>query len=251
MSGLILILGGTSDAREIARRLRAAGQAVLLTVVTGYAAELAGEEGEVRVGALTESAFATLLQSARVVVDATHPFAAAVSRLAINGCREHGVPYLRYERPGSALPAHVLLAEDAEEAAWTAVREAHGGTIFLTVGSKTLGVYLPIAREAKCRLIARVLPTSDVLAQCEALGLPPKDVIAMQGPTSRELEIALLRHLDVKVLVTKESGAAGGVGDKIAAAEAAGIPIVVVGRPKIIYPQVVQTVDEVLAAAIE
>jgi precorrin-6A/cobalt-precorrin-6A reductase len=243
---MILLLGGTSDAREIARGLRADGADVLVTVVTGYGAELAGEDTAVRLGALDADALRELARSAEVVVDATHPFAAVVSRMAIEVCAGLGVPYLRYERPASALSDDVYTVDTAEEAAQLAVRLAAGGTLFLTVGSKTLAPYVAAARAAGCPLLARVLPTAEVLQSMEALGLTPRDVLAMQGPTTRELEVALLRHAHAAVLVTKESGSAGGVLDKLAAAAAVGIPAVVVGRPRVEYPRAVSTVDDVV-----
>ncbi len=243
---MILLLGGTSDARDIARGLRADGAEVLVTVVTGYGAELAAEDAAVRLGALDADALRELAQHAEVVIDATHPFAAVVSQMAITVCAVLGVPYLRYERPGSTLPDTVHVVESAEEAATLAVTLAGGGVLFLTVGSKTLPVYVATARAAGCPLIARVLPTADVLAATEALGLTPREVLAMQGPTTRELEVALLRHTRAAVLVTKESGPAGGVLEKLAAAAAVGIPAVVVGRPQVAYPRVVATVEGVV-----
>ena len=243
---MILLLGGTSDARDIARGLRADGAEVLVTVVTGYGAELASEDAAVRLGALDAAALRELAQHAEVVVDATHPFAAAVSSMAIEVCAGLGVPYLRYERPGSALPDAVHVVESAEEAAALAVTLAGGGVLFLTVGSKTLAPYIAAARAAGCPLIARVLPTADVLAATEALGLTPREVLALQGPTTRELEVALLRHTRAAVLVTKESGPTGGVLEKLAAAATVGIPAVVVGRPGVAYPRDVHSVDGVL-----
>ena len=81
------------------------------------------------------------------------------------------------------------------------------------------------------RVVARVLPVTESLAACAAAGLEPRDVIAMQGPTTAELDAALLRHLGARVLVTKDSGDAGGLGEKLRAAEQAGATAVVVERP--------------------
>ncbi|HOS42848.1 MAG TPA: precorrin-6A/cobalt-precorrin-6A reductase, partial [Armatimonadota bacterium] len=134
---MILVLGGTADARAIAMALRDAGQAVTLTTVGAYAGELAAGV-TVRVGALDARALADLLPTVTAVIDATHPFATAISRLAIALCPQHGVPYLRYERPQARLTAGIIAAASAEEAAADAVRLARGGLIFLTVGSKTL-----------------------------------------------------------------------------------------------------------------
>ena len=121
------------------------------------------------------------------------------------------------------LPAGVVRAADAAEAARLAVELAraragagpsgdrHPGTILLTVGSKTVATYARVAREAGVRVVARVLPTPEALAACADAGLEPRDVVAMQGPTSAGLDAALLRHLGATVLVTKDSGDAGGV----------------------------------------
>ncbi len=240
---MILVLGGTADARAIATALDGAGYAVTLTTVSAYAGELAAGV-TVRVGALDARALEELLTTVAVVIDATHPFATEISRLAIALCQQHGVPYLRYERPQVKLDERITAVANAAEAAAEAVRLAQGGVIFLTVGSKTLSSYLAAARVAGCRVVARVLPTAAVLAECERLGLAPRDIIAMQGPTSAELDAALIRHLGAAVIVSKESGDVGGVQEKLRAAELAGIPMVIVHRPPVAYPRIVQTIDD-------
>ena len=81
------------------------------------------------------------------------------------------------------------------------------------------------------RLYPRVLPDEEVIAQVRALGVPRSHIIAMQGPFSRELNIAMLRQSGAAWLVTKESGAVGGQDDKIEAALEAGAVPVVIERP--------------------
>ena len=241
----MLILGGTSDARELARALRAAGLAVVLTMVSDYAGQLAGDLS-VRVGALDAAGLREALAGAALLIDATHPFATVISEMAIEICAECGVPYLRYERAESELPPGVLLAASADEAARLAVERADGGTILLTVGSKTLAVYVAAARQAGCRVVARVLPTVEGMLACGAAGLAPGDIIGLQGPTSAELDAALIRHFTIRVLVTKESGTVGGVDEKVRAAEMTGIPLVVVCRPPLRYPRIARGIEEIL-----
>ncbi|MHB9022713.1 MAG: precorrin-6A reductase [Armatimonadota bacterium] len=244
---MILVLGGTSDARTVAKALKAAGQQVLLTAVYDFARDLVAGEVEVRTGALDEETLGKLVSGSSLVVDATHPFATAITEMAIAMCEQSNVPYVRFERPDSALSARVFLAGSPEEAAALAVEKAQGGTIFLTVGSKTLSTYLDAARAAQCRVVARVLPVVDSLNECTRLGLQPRDIVAMQGPTSAELDAALLCHFAARVMVTKESGTAGGVEEKIDAAELVGIPVIVVTRPRMVYPRVVHSVDELFS----
>lgn len=231
---MILLLGGTADARRLAAELRRAGHDVLVSAASAYGARLAGSTGAaVRGGPLGEPELEQLVAAAAAVVDATHPFAARISAAAAAVCAGQGRPYLRLERPAGDLPSGAVRAADAREAARLAVDVAleTAGAILLTVGSTTVDVYARAAREAGVRLVARVLPVPASLAACAAAGLEPRDVLALQGPTSTELDAALLRHLGATVLVTKDSGTTGGLEEKLRAAELVGATAVVVERP--------------------
>jgi len=232
---VILVLGGTSEARELTLELRHAGHEVLLSVAGEYGALTAADAeragATVRSGALTPEELAELVADAAAVIDATHPFAAVISREARDACVRAGRPYLWLRRPSGELPANVLRAADAARAAELAVACAGGGTILLTVGSKTLAEYVPVAHAAGLRVVARVLPTEASLRVCAAAGLKPRDVVAFQGPTSAALDAALLRHLGATVLVSKDSGEAGGLYEKLRAAELVGATAIVVERP--------------------
>ena len=182
---MILILGGTSDARLLAGELQAAGYDVLLSVVGDYAARLAAGDGlAVRSGALDEAGLERLLDEAEAVVDATHPFAQEISASTATVAGRRGRALLRFERGAGALPEGVLGAADATAAAALAVAQAGAGVIFLTVGSKTLAPYVSGARAAGLRLVARVLPSVESLQACAAAGLEPRDIVALQGPTA-------------------------------------------------------------------
>ena len=222
---------------------------VLVSTVSEYGARLAAGAGtDVRTGALDDAELERLVGEADAVIDATHPFAAQISAEAEAACVRVRRPYLRFTRPAGELGAGVVRAADAAEAARLAVaaalqaadektvdREAGdeaAPVILLTVGSKTVDTYARAAAQAGVRVVARVLPVPESLAACAAAGLEPRDVIAMQGPTTAELDAALLRHLGASVLVTKDSGTAGGLGEKLRAAESAGATAVVIERPE-------------------
>jgi precorrin-6x reductase/cob(I)alamin adenosyltransferase len=244
---VILLLGGTSDARSLADELRRAGHDVLLSAASDYGARLAGESGTpVRGGALDAAELADLVAAADAVVDVTHPFAEIITGSAKEACAQAGRAYLRVARPATELPPAALRAADARAAARLAAARAaaSGGAILLTVGAKTVRTYTEAARDAGVRAVARVLPTEESLRACAAAGLEPRDVIAMQGPTNAELDATLLRHLGATVLVTKDSGDAGGLGEKLLAAELAGATAIVVERPA--EPDAARTTAEVL-----
>lgn len=246
----ILVLGGTTEGRAVGRALRAAGFRVLLSTVSAYAAELAADDAAVRDGALGAESLATLVRAHDAVVDATHPFAVDISRAAIEVAAAEDRPYVRVERADTLLPPLAQPANDHAEAAELAMakaKEAESPTVLLTIGSKHLAVYAEAARVHGVRVIVRVLPTVEALHSCAAAGIAPSDIIAMQGPTSAALDVAMLRHFGASVLVTKESGDIGAVTAKLDAAQRARAAAVVVMRPKVEYPNVVA--DE--ASAVE
>lgn len=245
---VILVLAGTKDGRQLARTLQARGYAVLVSVVTPYGATLAGADGlAVTVGALDEAALAALIHRERItyVIDATHPYAVGISATAQKVCRSLGIPYLRYERASSPLPAweKLRVVPDWPEAA--AAAAALGDTIFLAIGSRHLATFTTNPLLKGKRLVARVLPDPNVIAHCLFLGLTPADIIAMQGPFSHDLNCTVLRHFGAQVLVTKNSGPVGGTDTKISAARELNLAVVVVDRPVVAYGRTVSSWAEV------
>jgi precorrin-6A/cobalt-precorrin-6A reductase len=249
---MILVLAGTQDGRELAACLQAHGFPVIVSVVSQYGKQLAEFEN---LNAAAQ-AFDVIglyqyfhTKGIKLVVDATHPYAVNVSRNAIEASEKAGVYYLRYERAAVSLPNYSKLyrATGFTEAADLAAELGH--TVFLTTGSRQLKVFKAAPKLKTHRLVARVLPDAGVIAACIKLGFTPKDIIAMQGPFSHELNAALYIAYQAEVIVSKNSGAIGGSDTKITAAMELGLPIVVIDRPHIEYPQIAYTSDEVLSYA--
>lgn len=253
---MILILAGTLDGRQLAVDLVQEGYEVLLSAVSEYGGELARDSRlTVRVGPLDQPGLVALLKEAAIqaVVDASHPYAANASQNAMAACEAVGIPYIRYERPAVPLPAYEKLYEvyDAAEAAKMAA--SLGNTVFLTTGSRALAVFKSEPLLADKRVIARVLPEQSVLQECLELGFSPRDIVAMQGPFSHELNVAMFTEFQTEVVVTKNSGQVGGSDTKISAAMALDLPLVVISRPKIQYgtagyskPEIIALVKEAL-----
>lgn len=235
---MILVVAGTQDGRALAAALAAAGAPVIVSVTSAYGRQLAANRlYQVREGILDAAGFRELFSERRIrgVIDASHPYAANVSATLLAVCREAAVPYLRYERPQAPLPAYekLRLAETAEAAA--ALAASLGKVIMLTTGSHTLACYKTAADQAGARLIARILPEPGVLAQVLALGILPRDIVAMQGPFSVETNVALIGQFGADVLVTKNSGSVGGADAKFQAAMQKNIWLVVIDKPALAY----------------
>jgi len=119
----------------------------------------------------------------------------------------------------------------------------------LTTGSKTLDIFTKRLLEVPdTRLIARMLPRVDNMEKCERLGLPQKNIVAIQGPFTKEFDKALYRQYGVTVMVTKESGRVGSVDEKVEAAKELGIDIILIGRPVIDYGTVYSEFSDVIQA---
>ena len=246
---MILVLAGTQDGREIAAGLREAGYEVIASVVSEYGRELVAQSGvPVQAAAMDEQELQQFViqHGIRLMIDATHPYAVNVSRNARQVAANLHIPCLRYERPDSALPiyAKLVLAPDMQRAADMAV--GLGKTVFLTTGSHSLPLFRAAAAGRDCRLIARVLPQPEVIADCIVNGFSPADIIAAQGPFSQELNRELFRAYGADVMVTKNSGAIGGTDAKIAAAIELGLMIVVVQRPAALQQQVFESLPALL-----
>ena len=256
---MILLLSGTSEGRLLSARLGAEGLPFVASVTTPEARHLFAEldpPPEVLVKQLSGEAMATFLRErhVRVILDATHPFAQRISEKAIQVAAQEHIPYVRYERPTTspALPlpewegGEMITVPDMGMAAQVCLQR--GSRVFLTTGTKTL----PVFREVMaCKwVMARVLPTIASLSQALEAGLPPAQILALRGPFSQELECALLRQYRIDLLVTKDSGAAGGVDVKLAAAAALQVPAVVVSRPQVSYPNLCHDLEQAVQTVI-
>ncbi len=171
--------------------------------------------------------------SVRMVIDTTHPYPEGISTLAKELCRKNHIKYVRFVREEVDLPESPLLFpvyswdEAAEKAAEL------GNTIFLTTGSYNLESFLKHPGMTGKRIIVRVLPDHQVIEKVQSLGIAPKNIVAMQGPFSKEINKATFKMYNSSVIVTKDSGNAGGTDNKISVALNLKIPVVVIKRPKL------------------
>lgn len=251
---MIFVAAGTQDGRELAGALLQAGYEVTASVVSSYGEKLLKQYPRLIINdkPLDEEALEDYIRQhgVRLFVDASHPYAANVSENAMRACRAANIPYIRYER--ASVPVDYDKAypvESYEEAASTAARL--GTTVFLTTGSRNLKAFVLSDALKGHTIIARILPTAGVLKECEELGLTPKQIVALQGPFSEELNIALYRQYGADVVVTKNSGEIGGTDTKITAAKKLGLPVVMIDRPKLDYDVIAYRFEEVLNFAKE
>ena len=227
----VLLFGGTAEGRELALWLAERGWQVYLCVATDYGAQLIPQHPNIVLSArrLTEEEMEALMAGHpfACVVDATHPYAVEVTENIRSAACKTGLPYRRLVRQSDREDG-CLKAESMAQAARRL--EELPGNILLTTGSKELDAFARSGLVERC--YPRVLPTLDSLGRCLELGFPPKNIICMQGPFSKELNVALLKQYDIKTLVTKDTGGYGGFREKAEAAREAGAALLVVERPR-------------------
>ncbi len=257
----IIIFSGTTEGRALSQTLAEEGAEVIVSVASEYGALEQGTAPGITVaeGTRDEAQMRELIRGADLVVDATHPYAVLATANIRQAAEDEDIRLLRLlrERADAIMTAEdssdavmtagagsnagggiregdrseCLIAEDAEDAAQRALKAAGPeGRVLLTTGSKELSVYASVIRPEN--LYARVLPLVQSIRLCEQADIPHRNIIAIQGPFSQELNQAVIRDLGIDVLVTKESGKTGGFAEKILACRACGIPAVVIARPQ-------------------
>jgi precorrin-6A/cobalt-precorrin-6A reductase len=267
---MILLLGGTSDAQPLDRRLADVGYRVLVSQATHVPLSPPFPDGEgkrtplapaatpvnvvrascpcdtentgrmpvpqtieTRAGALDAFAMAALVEarSVRAIVDAGHPYADKLHATARAVAQRCGLPYLAFVRPGSVEAGAEGVQVVADHP--TAAREAFqcGRPVLLTIGSKNLGEYVEQSRRTGLPLVARVLDWPASIAACRRAGIEPPQILAGRGPFSIEENRRQIRTFCIGVLVAKDSGRAGGTPEKLAAARAESCQLIVIRRP--------------------
>ena len=224
----LVIFSGTTEGREFSRAAAALGAAVTVCVATNLGAEEQGSAPGVTVhaGRLDADERAALLRDAALCVDATHPYATEATHNIRAAAGMAGVEYHRLLRRASELPAGSVVLPGAGEAAAYLADKA--GRILLTTGAKELPAFAALD---PARLYPRVLPTLAGIMACEAAGVPHRNIIAMQGPFTLGLNVALMRQFEIDYLVTKDGGAQGGFAEKAEAAAQCGAQLIVLRRP--------------------
>lgn len=230
---MILVLQGTGDGKLITQTLVGQGYRVGALAATDYGRELAVEYGAILVDNNLNTDAGTWLEQLGVqaVVDARHPFDGTGEDELARQCRANNIIYLRIGREETDISCHELLhpVSSMPEAAQKAA--GLGKTIFLTTGSHDLEHFVALQQIHDIRLVVRVLPEHRVVKKCQDMGIHTRDIVAMQGPFSKQINKALFKMYRAAVVVTKDSGRAGGTDTKIEAALALRIPVVIVKRP--------------------
>lgn len=222
LKGRVLILGGTAEGRKLADLLIEAGYSPV-TSLAGVTRKPREIRGETRIGSfggvqgladyLTAERFAGL-------VDATHPFAVAISHHAKEAAGRCRLPLVRLERPAWRAEAGDGWIEVPDIAGAVAAMPP-GAHVLLTIGRKEVAPFL--ARPDISGIARMIEPLdSDVTGNWR--------VMLERPPFHVEKELCLLGGHAITHLVTKNSGGEE-TRAKLLAARIRGIAVIMIARP--------------------
>lgn len=244
MSGRhLLILGGTGEAAALARGAlaRFGDRMAVTTALAGRTRNPGPIPGMVRIGGFGGAAgLADYLIAHGVdrLVDATHPFAATISRAARLGAERVGVPRLCLARPPwRRHPLDRWIEVETIDAAATLVGRV-GKRALLTVGA---GAVPAFSRATDVGFVVRLIDPPP-----QSLPLARHEIVLGRGPFSVAGERHLLQHHAIDVVVCKASGGAATEAKLIAAREL-GLPVIMVRRPRPEPGDAVDTIEAALA----
>lgn len=235
----IALFAGTTEGRKLSEVLAAAGIAHTVCVATEYGELVLTKHPpvQIRQGRMNREEIGAFIKEGQYtcIIDATHPFATEITQNIKAAVKEQNggetrISYLRLKRDEIRRQESCVTYFETDGDCAQAL-EGTEGNILLTTGSKELSRYCK-SGALKSRLYVRVLPSVESLSLCMEQGIRGKQIIAMQGPFTAELNEAVIRQYHISYVVTKESGASGGYPEKTEAAKRTGAKIFVIGRPK-------------------
>ena len=234
----ILIIGGTAEARALAKRLAADGRYFPLTSLAGLTSAPEVIEGETRTGGFGGAdGLARFIgdRGIALVVDAAHPFACRISTDVVEACSSAGVPCLRLERPRWEM-------DGGDE--WTRVPDLRAAAFAIPPDARAL---VTVGRTE----IAAFFERGDVSILARMIERPPEtppghvEVMLSRPPYTLGQELTLMRSRDISVLVTKNSGGEATY-PKLEAARELELPVIMIDRPGKPAMTTAETVDALL-----
>jgi precorrin-6A/cobalt-precorrin-6A reductase len=221
----LLVLGGTTEGYELPRVLYEIGRYRIITSLAGRTREPRLPVGEVRIGGFGgATGLAEFLRERQIsaVIDATHPFAAAIGWNAAVACQQTSVPLLRVERPAWRPVPGDQWHEIGEWTEAARIVAAKAGRVLLAIGRQELDPFAPLDH---VWFLIR-----SVEAPCPMPPFYQAELLLARGPFDLAGERALLAGRRIDTVVCKNSGGTA-TDAKLIAARELGIRVVMQRRP--------------------
>uniref|UniRef100_UPI002623E474 precorrin-6A reductase n=1 Tax=uncultured Cetobacterium sp. TaxID=527638 RepID=UPI002623E474 len=190
---MIWVIGGTKDSRDFIESFPFK-EKLIVTTATEYGGKLLENVSEIRVLSkrmnLDEINEFVKLEKISKIVDLSHPYAVEISKNAMEVALKYDLEYIRFERESLEEEEGVIYFNDISK--MINYLEKLTGNILVTLGSNNLEKFKELLNLSN--IYFRILPKWDMVKKAEENGILPKNIIAMQGPFSKELNIAMMKQ---------------------------------------------------------
>lgn len=233
---MILIFGGTTEGRIVARVLDEAGSNYYYST-KGTLQDLVCKHGTRVTGAMNGETMIRFCKdhSIRLLIDAAHPFAIRLHQTIASTAETLGLPVIRYERRYPERDSRLVWCDHFEEAIhW--LKEHRISNLLALTGVQTIPHLRPYWQEHPCWF--RILRREESVRLAIASGFPEERLLFWQEGEDVD---RLFRQIRPDAIITKESGESGFFSEKTRTAIELGIPVLVIKRPTL--PESFYTVD--------
>lgn len=220
------IIGGTSESRELLNKIKDYDN-FIMTIATEDGLDFFDSD-RVIVGRLSREEMLGFINTQEIdmIIDLSHPYAKIVTENAKDVSKKMGIRYIRYVREKIKLQENEIYLDSYEDC--YRYLEGIAGTVFFTTGSKNIRDFEMVRGDN--RYIYRVLPALESLEICRKNNIHMRDILAILGPFSKELNKAMLKEYNSDYCVMKDSGDVGGTMEKIIACRELNIIPIIIGR---------------------
>ena len=240
---MIWVIGGTKDSRDFLEKFIKYDNNIIVSTATEYGAKLI-ENLPIKTSSekMDKEAMLKFVDDNKItkVIDISHPYAFEVSKNAMEVAEEKKIEYFRFEREEiNILPRNYKKFEDIESL--IKYVENLEGNILVTLGSNNVPLFRGLKNLSD--IYFRILPRWDMVKKCEDNNILPKNIIAMQGPFTENMNIAMMEQFNIKYLITKKTGDTGGEREKVSACDKLDVEIIYLEKKEIIYKNCYKDID--------
>lgn len=241
---MIWVIGGTKDSRDFIESFPLKKNLIVSTA-TEYGGKLLEEIKDIKIISqrmdMEQMKYFIDENKIEKVIDLSHPYAVDVSKNAIEVCRIKKIEYIRFEREQIDTPKDVIEFSNIDK--MIEYIESLNKNILITLGSNNIEKFKNL-KNLK-HIYFRILPKWEMIKKTEDMGILSKNIIGMQGPFTKELNIAMMKQLNIEYIVSKKGGDTGGEREKIESAKEIGVKSIFLTRPKIDYPKIFFNIEEI------
>ncbi|MGL5123295.1 MAG: precorrin-6A reductase [Fusobacteriaceae bacterium] len=248
---MIWIVGGTKDSRDFIELLeKQLLDKTIVTVATEYGGKLLEEyKINILVGKMTYEEMEIFVNENKIekILDFSHPYAVEVTKNAVRIAKEKNIDYMRYERKNiyKNNENHISFKELNSLIEFLGTLEEK---ILVTLGGNSVSEFKNLKNLKN--IYFRILPDAEVLKKCRDSNILAKNIVAIQGPFSKKMNMALIEEYKIKYFVTKHSGIAGGEKEKIEACSKTKCKMIFLDKPNAnnygyTFDSVIELYDEI------